>query len=305
MALNSQSIKKWSRFMTTRPNPSRLHSYNLVPSAPEEPMEIVRQMKQHWMLARCLGGPLPTSIDLSEVKRVLDLGCGAGDWVLEMAHRHRDIEFTGIDQKCSLIEYARARAESQKLENADFVSYDIFSLSESSFPSESFDLLYLSFLTGSVPFAAFPMLVRYIQRLCRRGGKIVWTEANMPFTTSSTCIRFTRIVARAMRKAELAPCPNPLTVGITAQMANWLQEAGYRSVQEVSPAIDVSAGAEAHFTFVEQIKAFSYIIEPFLLKMGGTTPEELEALRNQMAAEMRLKAFSGKVFLKSVWAERT
>jgi len=60
-----------------------------------------------------------------------------------------------------------------------------------------------------------------------------------------------------MRKAELAPCPNPLTVGITAQMVHWLQEAGYHSVQEVNPAIDVSAGAEAHLTFVEQIKAFS------------------------------------------------
>src|SRR5712692_11658623 len=150
MALNSQSIKKWSRLMTTRPNPTRLHAYNLVPSAPEEPMEIVRQMKQHMMLARCLGGPLPTSIDLSEVKHVLDLGCGAGDWVLEMAHRHRDIEFTGIDQKRSLIEYARTRAQSKRQENADFASYDMFYLNESSFPFESFDLLHLSFLTGSV-----------------------------------------------------------------------------------------------------------------------------------------------------------
>src|SRR5207244_7970916 len=34
---------------------------------------------------------------------------------------------------------------------------------------ESFDLLHLSFLTGSMPVTAFPQLVRDVRRLCRRG----------------------------------------------------------------------------------------------------------------------------------------
>jgi len=48
----------------------------------------------------------------------------------------------------------------------------------------------------------------------------------------------------------------------------------------------------------------AYSIEPFLLSMEVTTAEELEGLRNLMGAEMQLDSFCGKVFLKSVWAER-
>ena len=52
------------------------------------------------------------------------------------------------------------------------------------------------------------------------------------------------------------------------------------------------------------VEVMAYIIEPFLLLMEVTTGEELEALRNQAGVEMRLDSFCGKMFLKSVWAER-
>ncbi|TME01655.1 MAG: class I SAM-dependent methyltransferase [Chloroflexi bacterium] len=136
---------------------------------PNESVEIVRQMKLHRMLSSIVGGPLPSSIDLANVRRVLDLGCGGGDWVLEMAYHYRQMHVIGIDRSHAVVEYARARAGSQGMENASFAAYDFFHLSETSFPLESFDLLHLSFLTGSMPVTAFPQLVRDVRRLCRRG----------------------------------------------------------------------------------------------------------------------------------------
>ena len=55
---------------------------------------------------------------------------------------------------------------------------------------------------------------------------------------------------------------------------------------------------------VSVVEAMAYSIEPFLLSVEVTTAEELEGLRNLMGAEMQLDSFCGKVFLKSVWAER-
>jgi ubiquinone/menaquinone biosynthesis C-methylase UbiE len=274
------------------------------PHPPWETMEIVRQMKLHRMLTHVLGGPLPGSIDLSNVRRVLDLGCGAGDWVLEMAYHHRQMHVIGIDHCRAVVEYARARAGTQGMENASFAAYDFFHLSETSFPSESFDLLHLSFLTGSMPVAAFPGLLRDLQRLCRRGGGVFWCELDVPHTNSRACMRFTRMMVHALRKAGLAFCPNPLTLGMTTKMVGWLEEAGYGHIRQCSLVVDVSAGTAANFTFVEQVEAIAHIIEPFLLPMEVTTAEELDVLRNKMGAEMRLDSFSGKVFLKSVWAER-
>ncbi len=286
--------------------PSHLHHRDtaVAPLPSWESVEIVRQMKLHRMLTHVLGGPLPGSIDLSKVRRVLDLGCGAGDWVLEMAYHHPDLHVIGIDHSRAVVEYARVRAESQGVENASFASSDFFHLSETSFPLESFDLLHLSFLTGSMAVAAFPGLLRDLQRLCRRGGGVFWCELDVPHTKSRACLRLTRMMVRALRKAGLAFCPNPLTLGMTTKMVGWLEEAGYGHIRPCSPVVDVSAGTAAHFAFVEQVEVMAYIIEPFLLLMGVTTVEELEALRNQAGAEMRLDSFCGKVFLKSVWAER-
>jgi len=271
---------------------------------PNESVEIVRQMKLHRMLSSIVGGPLPSSIDLANVRRVLDLGCGGGDWVLEMAYHYRQMHVIGIDRSHAVVEYARARAGSQGMENASFAAYDFFHLSETSFPSESFDLLHLSFLTGSMPVTAFPQLVRDVRRLCRRGGGVFWCELDVPHTNSRACMRFTRMVVRALREAGLAFCPNPLTLGMTTKTVGWLEEAGYGHIRQGSPVVDVSAGAAAHVAFVEQVEAMAYSIEPFLLSMEVTTAEELEGLRNLMGAEMRLDSFCGKAFIKCVWAER-
>src|SRR5260370_17503336 len=156
--------------------PSHLHHRDtaVAPLPSWESVEIVRQMKLHRMLAHVLGGSLPGLIDLSKVRRVLDLGWGAGDWVLEMAYHHPDLHVIGIDHSRAVVEYARVRAESQGVENASFASSDFFHLSETSFPLESFDLLHVSFLTGGMAVWGFTGLWRLLLRLRPCSGGVVW-----------------------------------------------------------------------------------------------------------------------------------
>src|SRR5260370_26704681 len=194
-----------------------------------------------------------------------------------MAYHHPDMRVIGIDHCRVVVECARVRAESQGVENASFASSDFFHLSETSFPSESFDLLHLSFLTGSMAVAAFPGLLRDLQRLCRGGGGVFWCELDVPHTKSRACLRLTRMMVRALRKAGLAFCPNPLTLGMTTKMVGWLEEAGYSHIRPCSPVVDVSAGTAAPFAVVEQGERMGYVIEPFFLLWGVGPGEGVEA----------------------------
>src|SRR5258708_3157755 len=48
----------------------------------ENAAEMARLLLQDQLLTRAMGGPLAEQVDMSQVHRVLDIGCGPGGWVL-------------------------------------------------------------------------------------------------------------------------------------------------------------------------------------------------------------------------------
>ena len=67
------------------PSESR-KSVNVYFNDPESGAEMARLIDQDRLITRCMGGLLPErSNDFSGIHRVLDIGCGPGGWVLELA----------------------------------------------------------------------------------------------------------------------------------------------------------------------------------------------------------------------------
>jgi SAM-dependent methyltransferase len=56
--------------------------------------------------------------------RLLDVGCGSGSWVLELAAAHPNWTVTGIDRNADLVRRAEQRREALGLRNAVFVAAD-------------------------------------------------------------------------------------------------------------------------------------------------------------------------------------
>src|SRR5579884_90504 len=115
---------------------------------PESSVEIARLINLDRMTTTETGGifaGLPES-DLPPLNNALDLGCGPGSWVLDAAFAYPDCEVAGIDIRRSMIEYAWARARSQRLFNASFGVMDITEPLD--FSSDTFDLVHARFLSG-------------------------------------------------------------------------------------------------------------------------------------------------------------
>src|SRR5690242_15408024 len=91
----------------------------------ESSVETARLLSQDRLLTQAMGGVLAERRDLSGVRSVLDLACGPGGWVQDLAREHPDIEVYGVDINHEMIEYATAVAKGQQLSNAHFLEMDV------------------------------------------------------------------------------------------------------------------------------------------------------------------------------------
>lgn len=95
---------------------------------------------------KALGGKLYVSElrPASRRQKVLDVGCGTGIWVHEMAEAYPNLDVVGID----LVD---ERSSTKIQPNATVVYPVDFSLPEWPFPPREFDLIRNAHLNGSVP----------------------------------------------------------------------------------------------------------------------------------------------------------
>src|SRR5258708_19337036 len=159
------------------------------------------------MLPKAMGGLLPEQPEqaIAHLRDVLDIGCGPGGWVLEMAHANADMRATGIDVSQGMIDYANALARANGLDNAQF--HVANAIDPLGFPDASFDLVNARHIEGAIPIAAWPGLFKEMVRVSRRGGTIRITSMGGGGGTNSTPHQTPqRLMVRGIHR----PPPNPI-----------------------------------------------------------------------------------------------
>jgi ubiquinone/menaquinone biosynthesis C-methylase UbiE len=268
----------------------------------ESATEMARLMHQDRLLTQALGGALPEQPDLSRVERILDIGCGPGGWVLEVARTHPQIQVVGCDISQTMIEYARAQARTQGLANADFLVMN--ALQGLAFPSESFDLVNARLIGGFVPRMYWPRLIEECRRITRPQGRLRLTECEASFTTSPACTRLTHLFTSALHRAGMSFSPDGSTIGLTPMLPHLLRQGGYEAIGYRGAAIEYSSGTEFHNSAYQDMLVASRLMQPFLLRMGVTTQKELEQVYEQALAEMLQEDFCAIWYYLTVWGEK-
>src|SRR5437660_12153153 len=98
---------------------------------------MARLLDQDRLITKGMGGLFPERAnDFSGLHRILDVACGPGGWVLEVAFAHPEIEVVGFDISQAMIDYANAKARVRGLNNARFLTMDMLKPLE--FPDCSF-----------------------------------------------------------------------------------------------------------------------------------------------------------------------
>jgi ubiquinone/menaquinone biosynthesis C-methylase UbiE len=282
--------------MSTDP-PSKKSDYFIDTESGEE---MTRLINQDRFITEAMGGLFSERSDIDSMHAILDLGCGPGQWVRDVAYEYPKIAMTGIDISDIMIEYAGAHARVQGLNNAHFQVMDIANPLE--FADNSFDLVngrLIAFLSPE----QWSGLLRECMRIVRPGGVIRLTENDVVTTSLATDTAFS-LFYRALTRAGQSFSPTGRVLGITSRLTHLLKKAGCTNIQYRAHALDFSAGTPNHETFCKVTSVFLTLMQPFLIGTGVTTQEELQNLLYQMEVEMYSDDFSAVMFLLTAWGEK-
>lgn len=256
---------------------------------------------QHRLLSELMGGMLPLSLEPLWDSRVLDVGWGIGGLVYEMARKYPLLHITGIDTNTSILKKTKTMVRG--LDNVTMFAKDIHHIDDKVFPPASFDLIYLRFLAVDITVQQFAPLMQSLAHICRPAGLFIWTEMEMPLTTSLACQQLCKLLQTGLQATGRAFSPGN-SLGVTLRMGRWLGDAGCRITQDRAHAIDISAGSKGHDAFIHQWEFSGEQIRTFLLEMGVTITAEFEDVFLEMQREIREENFCGMLYVRTLVAVR-
>lgn len=280
--------------------PGRKDSYVL---NPESGAEMARLNDQHQIITKHMGGLFPPDIDLSQVHEVLDIACGPGGWMQDVAFEHRMIQVTGVDISRAMIDFASTMAHVQGLDNAHFQVADIRQPLD--FDDNTFDFVNARFLVSVLLPDDWPGLLAECKRVLRPGCILRLTEADdLGISNSAALERLMELGTAANRKTGRTFFPYGRFIGTMFMIGPLLRKAGFQDVQQQAHMMDWSAGTHAHLVQEQNLRALSYLGRPFMLGAGVVEEAEFDRLIRESEIDMLGEDFIGNWLYASAWGSK-
>ena len=285
--------------MPLAPEPKREQPSTYVVEDRSNQEELNRLRVFDHMFTAGMGGVLPEQPDPTVFPRVLDVGCGTGGWLIELAQTTPTCRLlVGVDASRTFIEYARAQAEAAQVsDRVEFHVADALRMLE--FPSRFFDLVNHRAAVSWLRTWDWSKLLQEYQRVCSPGGVVRITEPEWPRATSSLALsRLTELSQQAFHQAGYYFTPT--RDGITSELAHLLQRHGLQQVQTRAHTLEYHAGTPAWQSLFEHNKLGFRTIVPFLRKWIQV-PEDYEEIYQQMLSEMQQPDLVATWSLLTAW----
>ena len=268
---------------------------------PHSSAEMARLINQDKLITSEIGGPLAgiPEQDLSGVQDILDIACGPGGWVMEVAFALPATHAVGFDISPEMIAYARAQARVQGLNNAEFHVMDMTQPFD--FPGESFGLVNARLATGLLPPAQWPPYLAECLRILRPGGILRLTETERILSNSQATEHIWELFTNALKEAGQSFSPNGHLFCLIPMLKRQLRDAGCTSLQERVDLINYSAGEPSNPSFYENMRDAFQLMQPFLLAYNTISPQELENCYQQALSDVRSESFCAVSIFNTAW----
>jgi ubiquinone/menaquinone biosynthesis C-methylase UbiE len=283
--------------LPSEPKPEHESTYFVQDRASQEELNRLRVFDR--MLTTGMGGILPEQADRTPFQRVLDVGCGTGGWLIELAKTTPTCTLlAGVDISRTFVEEARAQAEvSQVSDRVEFHAMDALRMLE--FPKNFFDLVNQRSGISWLRTWEWPKILHEYKRICRPGGVVRITEPEE--IIESPAPAFSRLQGLWLQAFSRAGnLFTPTSDGLTSQLAPLLHRHGLQEVQTRAHILEYHADTpEMRFLFENQ-RLFFRTIVPFLNKWTRV-PDDYETLYQEMLSEMQQPDFKATARLLTAW----
>ncbi|WP_165422801.1 class I SAM-dependent methyltransferase [Ktedonosporobacter rubrisoli] len=140
---------------------------------PKDAQEDQRLNLQHNLLREAFGGNL--FVPVLSPRTILDVGCGTGRWLMEVASEFPDAQLTGVD-----LLFPPALQEPGTLpSNCTLTTANV--LTGLPFPDASFEVVHQRLLAFALPEVTWPGVVAELVRVTRPGGWIELVESAVAY----------------------------------------------------------------------------------------------------------------------------
>ncbi len=162
--------------------------------------------------------------------RILDVGCGPGTITTSFAKYVREGSIVGTDFSSDVIAEARKRlAESSSSEEAQRCSFEVASVYDLPYPSETFDVVYCHQMLLHLPEPV--KALQEMRRVCKPGGIVAAREADFssvivhpPQPTTRLWVETAEAVYRSIGAEPDAG----------RRLVSWALEAGYEAGERIT-----------------------------------------------------------------------
>jgi ubiquinone/menaquinone biosynthesis C-methylase UbiE len=264
--------------------------------------EMARLEIQDRMITAGMGGVLPELADHSHLRRVLDVGCGTGGWLMEVARTYPSIEkLFGGDISGKMVEYARTQAESQHLSSrVQFQTMD--ALRALSFPDGFFDLVNQRLGASWLRTWEWMKILLEYQRVVRSGGIIRITEAGLVESNSPALTTLCDLALDACIYS--GRFFEQRSDGVICKIAHLMTVYGIEEVQRRDHTLVFQSGTSEHLRFVEDMTRLFRVSLPFFQKWIYV-PNDYEEIYQQAKKEMQQPDFVATWQFRTAWGIRS
>jgi ubiquinone/menaquinone biosynthesis C-methylase UbiE len=281
------------------PRPEHSGTYFVQDRSNQE--ELARLQIQDQMVTTGMGGVLPEQPDPTIFQRVLDVGCGTGGWIIEVAKTYPSISLlVGVDANPRTIKYAQSQAEAQGV--SDRVQFRMMdAIRKLEFDTDFFHLVNQRFGASYLRTWDWPNLLLECQRVIRPGGGIRITESDYCESSTPALTRLYHMLSQAFHQSGHLFAPDKS--GVASELARMLRQYGFQNVQTRTHLLEYRAGTAEGQLFYEDTKRVFRTIVPFFHKWSSV-PEDYEEIYQQMLSELQQPDCVARWSILTAWGKK-
>jgi ubiquinone/menaquinone biosynthesis C-methylase UbiE len=251
------------------------------------------------MVTTSMGGILPEQTNTSGLRRILDVACGPGGWLISVAKESPAIsQLVGVDISPKMIEYAQKQAQAEKVgDRTKFLVMDV--QRALTFPDDHFDLVNQRSATSFLRTWDWSKLLSELLRITRPGGIVRLTEPDlMPVSNTPAFTRHVDLMVEAFYNSGHLFTANRQAV--PNELPCLLHRFGLQNIQKRDIPIEYRAGTPEGQLAFENTRIGIRTGLPFLRKWTKI-PDDYEELGERALSEMQQPDFVATWNIHTIW----
>ncbi len=255
----------------------------------------------HSYLLQVQGGRLhPEHIAVNTMQSVLDLGCGRGEWIFDLAKRYPKLRIYGIDSDEEALRQAKVRRNTSSLRQVELRQMNL--LQGLPIPDASVDFVHIRHVARYMKPEAWPPMIQECVRVLRPRGWVNIVELELCEISSPACLALHRAMLKARAKLGRSLDMTGSTLGVAQRLYAMLLQVGLYDVDYDVFTVDVGAmSGNVAYHFLSEIVSRAFIVKPLVVQQGIVENAEFDALVEQAQVELQAPDLCGWAILLSAY----